>query len=443
MTRTTHRDRPARTGTARRRTVAVTALVALLATAAAGSAGAAYVDTAAARTATLTAELGGEPIVTQTGLATGARMVDTGVGLTASGQVVVWGLGMYGINGTGTAASNIGPTVVAGLPEVVQVSSGIYSLNALAADGTVWGWGDCSRAVGTDLSTLYTGYPCSVGAYGSPAAPPAQVRIDARASDTSAPLLDQVTAIASTEYAGAALRDDCTVWHWGGHWGDTAYQYGYGGNGTSRYGASQVLGLPDPATVAGACPVSLVGGYDTFWVVLENGDVYYLGGRTALNTTVNGNPAVAADQVPTGSSRTARPVTSLEPWLLRTVGTDAPHVVSVAGGIQMGGALLSDGSVLSWSTQGADRTGRAGDGTDHRTPALVTALGSGVTEMAFGFTGAVFLKENGELWCYGAADDYARCPTTPTLSTACSAGAATTRAGRSGCRWAPTRATAS
>lgn len=405
---------PRRTrGPGRLRAAAVTAAVAALALV--GTvATAAYVDTTAARTPVLTADLGGVPTEPQTGLQMGSRMVDTGVGLTAAGQVVVWGLGMYGINGRTSADLNIGPTVVAGLPPVVQVASGIYSLNALGTDGTVWGWGDCSRAVGTDLSAAFTGYGCSVGAYGSPAAPPARVRIGARSSTTSAPVLDRVTAIAATEYAGAAVRDDCTVWHWGGHWGTSDYQYGYGGNGTERLGASQVLGLPDPATVPGACPVSLTGGYDTFWVVLENGAVYYLGGRTALNLAVNGNPAVAADQVPTGSSRTARPVTSLRPWLLSTVGASAPHVVSVHGGIQMGGALLSDGSVLSWSTQAANRTGRSAGGSSWQTPGLVTGLGTGVTDMAFGFTGAAFLKANGELWCYGAGDDYAQCPTTPT-----------------------------
>lgn len=401
------------TRTTRRRGVLVTALLAALVTAA-GSATAAYIDTAAARTDALTADLAEPATEVRTGLVMGSRMVDTGVGITDAGQVVVWGLGMYGINGTSTAALNIGPTVVAGLPRVVQVASGIYSLNALAEDGTVWGWGDCSRAVGTDMSAAYTAYPCSVGAYGSPAVAPTQVRIGARSSTTSAPLLDRVTQIAATEYSGAALREDCTAWHWGGHWGDAAYQYGYGGNGTAALGASQVLGLPDPATVPGACPVSVAGGYDTFWITLENGDVYYLGGRTALNTVVNGNPMVAADQVPTGSSRAARKMTSLQPWLRGTVGADRPHVVGVAGGIQMGGALLSDGSVLSWSTQNANRTGRTATGTSWQTPGPVTALGTDVTEMAFGFTEAVFLKENGELWCYGAGDSYAQCPTTPT-----------------------------
>lgn len=398
------------TRTTRRRGVLVTALLAALVTTA-GTATAAYLDTAAVRTAPLVADLAEPATEVQAGLVMGSRMVDTGVGITGAGQVVVWGLGMYGINGTAAAAIDIGPTVVAGLPTVLEVASGIYSLNALAEDGTVWGWGDCSRAVGTDTSVAYTAYGCSVGAVGSPAVAPAQVRIGARATTTTAPLLDRVTAIAATEYAGAALRDDCTVWHWGGFYGGAGYQYGYGGNGIDALGASLVLGLPDPATVAGACPVSVVGGYDTFWVVLENGDVYYLGGGTPLNTRVNGNPLVAADQVATGSSRTVRPVTALRPWLRSTVGADRPHVVGVAGGIQMGGALLSDGSVLSWSTENISRTGRTGTG--YATPAPVTALGTGVREMAFSFTGAVFLKENGELWCYGASDDYGRCSTTP------------------------------
>lgn len=408
MTGPTRHRGSRRMGPLRGRAAAVTAVVAALATVA-GTATAAYVDTTAARTDALTAELGEIPTEPQVGLQLGSRMVDTGVGLTAGGQVMVWGLGMYGINGQSTAATNIGPTVVSGLPRVVEVASGIYSLNALADDGTVWGWGDCSRAVGTDLSAAFDAYGCAVGAYGSPAAPPRQVRIGDRAT-TSAPLLDQVTQIAATEYAGAAVREDCSVWHWGGHFGDVSYQFGYGGSGTALRGASRVLGLPDPTQVAGACPVSLTGGYDTFWIVLENGDVYYLGGRTLLNTTVNGNPGVTADQVPTGSSRQARPVTALQPWLRGTVGADRPHVVSVSGGIQMGGALLSDGTVLSWSTQSSNRTGRTGD---YQTPGLVTGLGTGVVSMSFGFTGAVFLKDNGELWCYGASDDYARCPTAP------------------------------
>ncbi|WP_448058828.1 hypothetical protein [Cellulomonas hominis] len=397
------RRRPARRWT--RASVAAATTVGLCATLVTiGATSAAYTDRATARTDEIAASVTPVTPPAVTGLALGARMVDTGVGLSAAGDVYVWGLGMYGINGTSSSPVNQGVTKVPGLPKISSVSTGIYSLNALATDGTVWGWGDCSQAEGTDRYAAFDGLGCGVGGYGSPSVPAMQLRIGARATNAGAPVLDNVVAISSTEYAGAALRSDCTVYAWGAQVAG-APQYAYGGNG-SALGATRVQGLPDPTTVPGACPVSIAGGYDTFWVVLENGDVYYFGGYS--NGLVHGNPQVTADQVATGSSMAARKMTSLSTWFRSNVAAGDPYVVQVHGGIRMGGALLSDGTVLSWSNQNATRTGRQGAGADYRTPALVPGL-SGVTSMKFGFTGATFLTSSGELWCYGASDDSARC----------------------------------
>lgn len=315
-----------------------------------------------------------------TGVSKNSRMVDTGIGVGNDGNVYVWGLTYYEINGdVPTSGWQKPPQKVAGIPEGTarQVTGQIYNANALDKDGTVWGWGSYNNRDGTDAA--------------KPNGNAKQVRINSAWSGAG-PILDKITTISSTEYAGAGIRSDGTVWHWG-------YPTGYGGN--AGVGASQLAGLPDPS-VAGNRPAYLKGAYTNFFVILENGDVYYWGG-----TGGNSLPSGLTD-----AGASPRLVNPLSPWFKRNVAPGSPYIVAVDGGINMGGAMLSNGQVLSWGAT-TSRIGGRGSTPEPRTPGLVPAL-SNITSMQFGFTGVAMINNAGELWGYGASDDYGRFPQNPT-----------------------------
>lgn len=338
---------------------------------------AAYKDRTHARSAAIPVAVTGPALTV--GFGKNARMVDTGIGVGKDGNVYVWGLTYYEINGdVPTSGWQKPPTKVAGIPEGTarQITGQIYNANALDKNGTVWGWGSYNFRDGTDAA--------------KPNGNAKQVRINS-AWNGSGPLLDKIVAISSTEYAGAGIRSDGTIWHWGS-------PTGYGGN--SGVGASQLIGLPDPS-VPGNRPVYLKGAYTNFFVILENGDVYYWGGAGG-----NSLPSGLTD-----AGSTPRQVTPLAPWFRRNVAAGNPYIVSVDGGINMGAALLSNGKLVSWGSD-ASRTGR-GPTLTPRSPGLVPGL-SNITSMQFGFTGVALMNNLGELWGYGASDDYGRFPQGPT-----------------------------
>lgn len=351
--------------------------VAILASSIGDTAGA-YQDRSHARSGPVTAVA--EPAM-RAGLSVNSRMVDTGLGLASSGDVYVWGyVGEGGtIAGRSMSSATTYPPQKVPIPErIVQVSGQIYNVNALAESGTVYGWGAFSDRDGTSAS--------------KPGNTPRQVRIGG-AWNSGKPLLDGILAISTSEYAGAGIREDGTVWMWG------VRSYG----GASGSGAEKLSGLPDPS-VASHRPVYLKGAYNGIFVVLANGDTYYWGSN--INASTPGD----VDDSPGRATR----VTSLDSWSKSRVSAGSPYVVAVDGGINMGAAILSDGRVLSWSHDGSSsRIGARSTGSVSASrPGLVPSL-SGVESMQFGFTGVLFGKSNGSLWGYGAGDDFGGLGTTP------------------------------
>lgn len=339
---------------------------------------AAYQDQTHGRTASVAVEA--KPLF-QPGLSRNSRMVDTGIGLGNDGNVYMWGRTNLDIGGSvPNPGTDRPPTSIPAMPDggMCQVTGQIYDADALACDGTVWGWGSYDNRNGTDAAR--------------PNQDPKQVRVGSAWNGAGA-LLDGILDISSTEQAGAGIRNDGSVWIWGG-------STSYGGNG-SALGASMLSGLPDP-TVPGNRPVRLKGAYQNFFLVLENGDVYTWGGASSLP---GGAPAL---------STVAIKVDALSPWFRSNVLDTEPHVVAVDGGINMGAAILSDGQVLSWSRSGsASRIGnRPTSPTPASAPGIVPLL-PGVKTMQFGFTGVIFETDADGLWGYGASDDYGRLPMSP------------------------------
>ncbi|QTX03501.1 hypothetical protein [Agromyces archimandritae] len=351
-----------------------------------------YTDTSHARTDSIVAHAANAVPEAAPGLSTTSHLTRTGIGLSTTGTVYWWG-GLDQDGGLLIASPRellAGPLVpFRSVAEVSQVSAGRFGFNALASDGTVWGWGaehahDGTETVGVLAEAARTN--CGVGAF--LAIPcPRQVRIGT-AWNGSGALLTNILSISSTAAAGAGIREDGTIWHWGAS----------SDGGSSGAGAAQLGGLPDPS-VAGK-PVYLKGAASTFFTILENGDVYYWGGAEGTSSLPPGTANAAS---------TATYLAELAPWMKGNVEPGDPYIVAVDGGQNMGAALLSDGQVLSWSRTSADRTGRGAP----LTPAL-TGL-SGITSMQFSSTGVALLDSNGTLWGYGAPGDAGELSTLPSV----------------------------
>ncbi|MDR0626676.1 MAG: hypothetical protein LBG11_05365 [Bifidobacteriaceae bacterium] len=269
------------------------------------------------------------------------RSVDTGVGVFNS-TAYIWGYAWDGISGDQYGEAELTafpPAPVENLPQgiIIDVASGIYNFNALDVAGCVWGWGVYGWHDGS--GNRYRSYP------------PIKIRIGGEAKDTSKPLLCNAQTISRTEKAGAAITTDGMVYSWG--------ISGMGGpgpdNATNKVGAKLVSGLPDPS-VEGNRPVALEGGYGTFWVILENGEVWYFGHDEFLaayhherpegdeNGKLSGGRTTA--QVDAGQPQVAMPSQGLSPWF--RANSPDEYIVQIHSGIAFGAALLSTGRVLSW-----------------------------------------------------------------------------------------------
>ncbi|MDR0594567.1 MAG: hypothetical protein LBG60_15230 [Bifidobacteriaceae bacterium] len=301
-------------------------------------------------------------------------------GLTIEdGYIYFWGWGKCGALGYKTTCGafatpdNAAPTLVGGLPQgaIVEATGGIYNYNAVDTAGHVWGWGSYSNRDGT-------GSRSGTGA----SYPPKRIRIGASwddrcwqkvgssnkiVSNCGKPLLgdgDPVKILSGTEMSGAAITQSGLVYSWGG--------MNYGGvgigdiagsltNGDNVWGAVKVQGLPDP-TIPGNKPIQLEGGYQTYWILLENGDVYYFGGNPSSvlgspferaigdhEREYSGRPTITSytSGYPQGQGQIAVKSVALAPWF-RSADNPNGYVVMVHSGIAFGAALLSTGRVLTW-----------------------------------------------------------------------------------------------
>jgi alpha-tubulin suppressor-like RCC1 family protein len=116
--------------------------------------------------------------------------------LKNDGTIWAWGFNAYGDVGDGTDTDRMTPVQVKDLSRVAAIAPKM----ALEKDGTVWAWGlNYCGFLGNGSNSGpedCRGYPCSRS--------PRQISG-----------LSGVTAIASNECSGLALRSDGTVWAWG------------------------------------------------------------------------------------------------------------------------------------------------------------------------------------------------------------------------------------
>jgi alpha-tubulin suppressor-like RCC1 family protein len=331
--------------------------------------------------------------------------------------------------------NNYPPSKVIGLPQdsIVEMTSGIYNMNAVDTRGCVWGWGDWGGW--RDGTGRREGKTSS-----NPSVPPRPVRIGTNTGGSGTQLCG-VSVLSGTEMSGAAITRGGLVYSWGMH--------NYGGPGresdaaNNQIGAQAVVGLPDP-TLEGNRPVQLEGGYNNYWVILENGDVYYFGRDGLLGATYNyerpdqpgWHSGYKYPNEPDMRGSTNKPVKAvqseaLSKWFKRAH-NPAGHITQIHSGIGFGGAVLSTGQVITWgysqhfSALGrnctTDKNGKklstAAQNQCARTPGYVDFGTQGgkpfrpvIIGLSCAFTAMFVLSEDGVLYGWGKPErSYERLP---------------------------------
>jgi len=224
----------------------------------------------------------------------------------------------------------------------VLVAGASHSL-AVAADGTVWAWGDDERGQLGGVGPMDRSTPGQVEG------------------------MADVVAIAGGGLHTIALRRDGTVWAWGSN------AFGQLGDGTTTDSTPvpvQVRGMADMVAFAG-------GAYHTLGL-RRDGTVWAWG----LNR---------AGQL--GDGTTPDRATPVEVQGL----TD---VVAIAGGVGHTIALRRDGAVWAWGSNEWSQLGDGGTTIDRSTPIQVQGMAD-VVAIAGGNWHTLALRRDGTVWAWG------------------------------------------
>jgi alpha-tubulin suppressor-like RCC1 family protein len=288
--------------------------------------------------------------VTLASLATGANH---SLALTSDGRVLGWGRNWAGELGRGThATQELVPAEVSGLSDVKAIVAGRFFSLALKRDGTVWAWGQGDSGVlgdGTDES---------------------------RYSPVQALGLSSITMIAAGATHGIALKADGTVWTWGQN---GSGQIGNGTIGVPGTPGSQDVFTPLQVTGLSGV-VAIAAGFRHNLVLKNDGTVWGWGGNA--NSLFGDAPAAVTTPIQLTSLANVAAISSgyWHSLALKSDGTawgwgtrlgvgdglDFPDpntaiplqtvgladVAVLAGGDGYSLALERDGTVLTWGHPG-------------------------------------------------------------------------------------------
>ncbi|MFL6126272.1 RCC1 domain-containing protein [Actinophytocola sp.] len=208
------------------------------------------------------------PVVGLTGVTAIAGSDRGAYALRGDGTVWAWGSGWTGRLGTGSLDDVAEPRQVSALTNVVAIASGWGTGYALRGDGTVWAWGqNGTGALGNGSPEEYSPVPVQVSG------------------------LTGVTAIAGRDNGALALRGDGTVWAWGDNGA------GQLGNGQPCPPEQSSCESRVPVAVSGLTGVrSIAGNINNGYAVRDDGTVWSWGGNFdgALGNGVDCDPTAQA-----------------------------------------------------------------------------------------------------------------------------------------------------
>ncbi len=268
--------------------------------------------------------------------------------LAADGTVFGWGSSLYGQVGNGTVNANQ-LTPVAVLTGAVAIAAGGSHSFVIKADGTLWAWGWNAYGQLGDGSTLQRATPVQV---------------------TS---LTDVVAVAAGHEHSLALTGDGRVWAWGR-------------NASGQLGDGTTTNRSLPVAIAGLAGATAVSGGSDFSLALVTdgsgeGTVWSWGGN-------------ASGQLGDGT---------MLPRALPIRVPGVPAAVEIAAGDGWAAARGTDGRAWTW---GGNQDGQLGDGTaaTHLTAHAVRILPPAAA-FAAGWAHAVAVARDGLPWAWGSAAD--------------------------------------
>lgn len=154
---------------------------------------------------------------------------DTIVAVKDDGTVWAWGKNKYGQVGDGTRIERTTPTQVLGITTAIKAAANDGASAVLLKDGTVQAWG--ARLWGSIADGSPQGTILSTADANAVVLTPHKIAN-----------LDQVTDLSGANWTFGALRNDGSVWMWGGNW------TGALGNGKQEWTSEPVkAALPKPA----------------------------------------------------------------------------------------------------------------------------------------------------------------------------------------------------
>jgi alpha-tubulin suppressor-like RCC1 family protein len=291
--------------------------------------------------------------------------------LKSDGTVYAFGYNGYGQLGDNTTTGRsvavpvLGPSGIGALSDILAVAAGNYHSVALKADGTVWTWGmNNVGQLGDNTNTRRL--------------TPVQVL-----GPNSVGFLTDIVAIAAGGIHTLALREDGTVFAWGG-------------NGVGQLGDGTVTPRTTPVSMlnaAGTEPLRAM-------AALAAGDAHSLamganGGVFACGSNSHGQ---LGDGTTMGHSL---PVQVLGVGGIGTLNS----MVAISAGRQHSVALRIEGTVYTW---GSNVSGQLGDNTttNRLTPVQVvgpggTGLLSDVAAVVAGRNHNLAIKFDGATWAWG------------------------------------------
>ncbi|MBH9577030.1 RCC1 domain-containing protein [Inhella proteolytica] len=312
----------------------------------------------------------------QQGAATAVQMV-----VTVDGHVLAWGSNADGELGQGKSPSELpalglptpvkNPEGTGSLSGIVAVSAGEGAALALSEDGEVYSWGDNgSSKLGRSLTPASASYAALPGKVQGP---------------TGSGTLNHIVSVSIGANNAIALRDDGTVFSWGGY-------AGHDDSASARKVPGIPIGLEGNGRFGPAVAISA--GWSWNAVLLADGRVVTWG--YSSNSEGNlGRPGSTAPYLP-GLVVTA------------ANGTPVSDIVALSAGYQH--ALALDGSGRAWAW-GRGSSGQLGGGVNSSSPtfaSLVKAPDGGpslanVAMVAAGGNHSLALDQGGRVYSWGFA----------------------------------------
>ncbi|MFN8512672.1 MAG: hypothetical protein U0841_08805 [Chloroflexia bacterium] len=321
-----------------------------------------------------------------------AAGIDHSLVLDTTGRVWAWGDDTYGQLGIGPDSAGdchglpcaITPVRLPAPTNVVALAAGNQHSLALAADGTVWAWGDDTFGELGDGPGAPDG--CAIGRLEGPCAL-SPVRVAG---------LTDVVAIAAGNVHSLALKSDGTVWAWGddddGQLGD-----GPGGSDTCATGDMPFSCATSPIVVPGLSSIVAIAGGGTHSLAVDRAGRVWAWGFDFFGQVGDGP----------GGPDTCLFLTERDPCAMSPVPVAGlGDVVAVAGGWYHSLALDRAGRVWAWGRGDLGQLGGGQAGPDTvevDRPGLVVGLGDAVA-IAAGEVHSAALRRDGTIWTWGGTD---------------------------------------